>query len=295
MSGWIKLHRQIWDHWLYQEKRSFSRYEAWLDILLMANHSDNKVLLGSELIEVERGSFITSELKLMDRWGWSKKKLRTFLELLEKEGMIQKKSDRKKTTIKVLNYGLYQGSGDHGETTERPRRDYEETQTRMIKNDKNEKNDINISSSRKKPRFYSEDDRYYKMAVYFHGKVMEVAALNNKEHLVRDANLQKWADEFRKIVELDKRDTKELKQIIDWATSDPFWQTNILSPGKLRKQYVNLAMQMSRPRQSGEKKNKVTSNLVFLRAQLEGGERDEQTGSQLAIDQSISSLPPFRS
>ncbi len=294
MSGWIKLHRQIWDHWLYQEKRSFSRYEAWLDILLMANHSDNRVLLGSELIEVERGSFITSELKLMDRWGWSKKKLRTFLELLEKEGMIQKKSDRKKTTIKVLNYGLYQGSGDHGETTERPRRDYEETQTRMIKNDKNEKKD-NISSSRNKPKVYSEDDKYYRMALYFYSRVMEVATLNNKEHLVRDANLQKWADEFRKIVELDKRDTKELKQIIDWATSDPFWQTNILSPSKLRKQYVNLAMQMSRRRRSDDRKNKVNDNLVFLRAQLEGGEMDEQTGSQLAIDQSIGSLPPFRS
>lgn len=294
MSGWIKLHRQIWDHWLYQEKRVFSRFEAWIDLILMANHKDTRFALGNEIVEAKRGEVITSELKLMERWGWSKTKLRNFLELCEKDGMIIKKSDRKKTTIIIVNYSDYQDQ----ETTERPQGDREKTTRRpredTIKNDKNDKNDNNISSSRKKPRFYSEDDRYYKMAVYFHEKVMEVAALNNKEHLVRDASLQKWADEFRKIVELDKRDTKELKQIIDFATSDTFWQTNILSPSKLRKQYVNLAMQMSRPRQHREKKNKVTDNLVFLRSQLEGGDGHEQTGSQFAIDQGISSLPPFR-
>lgn len=72
MIGWIKLHRKIQDHWIYQEKRKFSRYEAWLDLLMLANHKDNKVLLGNELLLVEKGSFITSELKLMERWSWKR-------------------------------------------------------------------------------------------------------------------------------------------------------------------------------------------------------------------------------
>jgi hypothetical protein len=41
--------------------------------------------MGNEVLNVQRGSFITSELKLMDRWGWSKSKVRAFLKLLEKE------------------------------------------------------------------------------------------------------------------------------------------------------------------------------------------------------------------
>ena len=32
MSGWIKIHRSITNHWLYTEKRVFSKFEAWNDI-----------------------------------------------------------------------------------------------------------------------------------------------------------------------------------------------------------------------------------------------------------------------
>jgi len=45
----------------------FDKRSAWIDLLMMANHQENKFLLGSELIEIQRGSFVTSELKLMER------------------------------------------------------------------------------------------------------------------------------------------------------------------------------------------------------------------------------------
>src|SRR5690606_18224969 len=138
-----KLYRRIQDHWLYEEKRKFSKFEAWVDMLMMANHKDNKFLLGNELVEVEKGSFITSELKLMERWGWGKSKTRDFLKLLENDQMIDKKSDRKKTTITICNYNVYH---DY-ETRNRPQSDYEQTNSRLsadtnknVKNDKNEKN-----------------------------------------------------------------------------------------------------------------------------------------------------------
>jgi DNA replication protein DnaD len=62
------------------------------------------VSLGNELVFVNRGSFITSEIKLMQRWGWGKEKTRNFLKMLQDDGMIIKISDRKKTTIIILNY-----------------------------------------------------------------------------------------------------------------------------------------------------------------------------------------------
>jgi DNA replication protein DnaD len=112
-----------------------------VDLLLLANHKDNKTVLGSKIIDVERGSFVTSELKLMDRWGWSKSKVRKFLTLLENDKMIVKKSDSKKTTITIVNYSFYQDK----ETTEEPQKDHrkttEEPQKDTNKNDKNDKND----------------------------------------------------------------------------------------------------------------------------------------------------------
>jgi DNA replication protein DnaD len=153
MEGWIKLHRKIQDHWIYQEKRKFSRYEAWLDMIMMANHKGNRFLHGSELVEVERGQFITSELKLMDRWDWGKNKLRLFLDLLEKDGMIIKKTDRKRTAITICNYGLYHDS----ETKDGPQTDQSRTDSgpsadtnKNVKNDKNEKE--NISTTTDEPK-----------------------------------------------------------------------------------------------------------------------------------------------
>ncbi|MEG2811726.1 MAG: hypothetical protein RR912_04335, partial [Clostridium sp.] len=102
-KGWISLYRSIQDHWLWQEK-PFDKARAWLDLLLLANHQDKKVLFDGTLIEVKRGQFITSIRKLCDRWGWSNNKVKNFLVMLEKDGMIIKKSDTKKTTINIVNY-----------------------------------------------------------------------------------------------------------------------------------------------------------------------------------------------
>ena len=108
-KGWISLHRQIWDNWVWKDK-PFSKGQAWIDLLLMANYEDKKVLIGNQLITVKRGSFVTSVRKLCDRWGWSNTKVRAFLSLLEQDGMLIVKSDAKKTTITIVNYSDYQDS-----------------------------------------------------------------------------------------------------------------------------------------------------------------------------------------
>lgn len=108
-KGWISLHRQIWDNWVWKDK-PFSKGQAWIDLLLMANHEDKKVMFGNQLITIKRGSFVTSIRNLCDRWGWSNTKVRTFLSLLEQDGMIIVKSDAKKTTLTIVNYSIYQDS-----------------------------------------------------------------------------------------------------------------------------------------------------------------------------------------
>lgn len=143
-QGWIKLHRQLKDCWIYEDK-PYDRTHAWIDLLLRANHSDKKVMLGNELVEVKRGSFITSELKLCDAWGWSKTKLRSFLRLLEADNMIEVFSDHKKTTINIVNYSVYQDIENQEKTAEKPPENHEETveepKKNTNKNDKNNKND----------------------------------------------------------------------------------------------------------------------------------------------------------
>jgi DNA-binding transcriptional regulator YhcF (GntR family) len=152
MAGWQKIYRDIQSHWLWTDK-PFSRGQAWIDLILSVNHEENKTLIDGELIEVKRGSKITSLRKLSEQWGWSTNKTTKFLNQLEKDNMIKYKSDNKKTLITIENYSFYQGGenteetqkkqlGNTDETQKKNKRNSDEIQKKTNKNDKeNIKND----------------------------------------------------------------------------------------------------------------------------------------------------------
>ncbi|WP_312118312.1 replication protein [Brevibacillus reuszeri] len=97
----------------------------------------------------------------------------------------------------------------------------------------------------RQPKQYAEDSTYFKMASYFHEKVKAVAEDEGLSHLIIKSDLQKWADEFRKLVEINKVEDKRLiADVIDWVTSDPFWKVNVLSAKKLRDKFAELALKM---------------------------------------------------
>lgn len=104
-EGWIKLHRSIRKNWIWEDAQ---KLKWWLDILLQANHQEKKVLLGNELLNIERGSFHTSEIKLSQCWKVDRKTVRRFLELLQKDNMIFIEKSKRGTTIKINNYNEFQ-------------------------------------------------------------------------------------------------------------------------------------------------------------------------------------------
>lgn len=126
-------------NFLFKEKRQFSRFEAWIYLLMSANHTDTEVLLGNQLIKVKKGSFITSEVKLMAEFQWSKSKLRAFLSLLESQTMIEKITDTKKTTLTIVKYSDYQEL----QTAKKPRKNRERTAKELRADTDNNENNYN--------------------------------------------------------------------------------------------------------------------------------------------------------
>lgn len=108
MEGWISLHRQLQEHWLWKSKEPFDKRSAWIDLLLTVNHQKEKVEFDKGLIEVERGQRITSLEKLSKRWRWSRHKVSDYLNQLEQDGMLVQVRDNKKTLISIENYDKYQ-------------------------------------------------------------------------------------------------------------------------------------------------------------------------------------------
>ena len=131
--GWIGLYRSMTNHWIYPIG-IFTKYEAWIDLLLMVNHEEKKVFDGADMQSCEKGETITSQLKLMKKWSWSKSKLLKFLKVLKSDQMIDYRATTKKTTIKILNFHSYQDfeaiskiKKDHRKTVESLEKDYKKT------------------------------------------------------------------------------------------------------------------------------------------------------------------------
>ena len=118
--GYIKLHRQIQDCWIWDNDEPYSKGQAWIDLLLMANHSDNKMYYEGNLTIVCRGQFLTSIYKLAERWKWDRKKVSKFLKLLENDEMVTTNRTTHGTTITIVNWDKYQVQGSTNGTTKVP-------------------------------------------------------------------------------------------------------------------------------------------------------------------------------
>ena len=105
MSGWICLHRDIVDHWIYKDAENL---KAWIDLLMLANIENKKFMINDSMILCKRGQLAYSQLTLAERWKWSRQNVRTFLAKLSADKMISIFSTNKTTIITICNYSLYQ-------------------------------------------------------------------------------------------------------------------------------------------------------------------------------------------
>lgn len=161
MTGWISIDRSIQNHWLFKEKRTFSKFEAWIYSLMEANHSKAKVPIGNQIVTVERGQRLTSILTLSDLFNWSRFKVKTFLDLLESDGMLEVKTTSKYTLITIVNYDFYQseqGRNQHQNDIKPTSKQHQSNinptskqhQTNTNNNDNKDNNEKNVNNEKKK-------------------------------------------------------------------------------------------------------------------------------------------------
>lgn len=105
MAGWIKIYRELADHWLAQHPEKLG---WWVLLLLKVAHEDKKALVGNQLVELKRGQMIASLTFLAELWQTSKSSAERFVALLEKEQMLRRCAERKLTIITICNYDSYQ-------------------------------------------------------------------------------------------------------------------------------------------------------------------------------------------
>lgn len=114
MAEWVKLHTKIANSRLWEDK-PFSKGQAWIDLIIRSQRGC-----------AEENTISISEREMSDSWGWSRSKVRKFLEELENTGYIERttidiceknansenrekdhqkdqKKNQKKTTFRLVN------------------------------------------------------------------------------------------------------------------------------------------------------------------------------------------------
>ena len=137
-DGYIKLYRQLIDNELWSEK-PFSRAQAWIDLILKANFKTKRLVIKGKTITIRRGQLLRAEETLASDWGWSRGKVRRFLDFLVKEGNISKNGTASGTLITIENYETFQGERPEDSTTDGTAHGTGEKKVKKVKNIEREK------------------------------------------------------------------------------------------------------------------------------------------------------------
>ncbi|MUV39444.1 Replication protein 15 [Lentibacillus sp. JNUCC-1] len=246
MRGWIKVHRELMDKAIWIESTTEQK-TILITLLMMANHDKKEWEFKGKKYAAEPGQFVTSIDKIAKLCGKgvSRQNVRTALNRFKKYDFLTDESTNQNRLITIVNWGLYQSRDEevNKQTNKQLTSNQHAANTQLTPN-KNDKNDKNDKKKDSRKRIYDDTSIYYQLALYFYQQIQN----NNPNH--KKPNLQNWADDVRKMIEIDKRTEKQVKYLMTWVQQDEFEMVNVLSPAKLRKRFDGLIMKVKRDRQS---------------------------------------------
>jgi len=104
-KGWVKSYRSKWTHPVF---RNLLEAGIWSWICETAAWEDCRVRVNGHVFSLKRGQLVTTRRFISQGFGIGEQVTRTFLENLEKEGMVNLQTNQQATIITVCNYDEYQ-------------------------------------------------------------------------------------------------------------------------------------------------------------------------------------------
>lgn len=86
-QGWIAISRSLREHWLWQDAE---RLKWWIDMRMMAAYEERITYIRGHKITLHSGQIIAGVDYLAERWGRNKRTVMRFLQMLERDGMINR-------------------------------------------------------------------------------------------------------------------------------------------------------------------------------------------------------------
>jgi hypothetical protein len=233
-NGFFIVHRELFEKLWFRQLGP--KAIGVLHLIARAQWGEGTLKNGRKL---GRGQCVVGRKEFSDATGLSEKEVRTLFTVLQNVDFAAIEGANEGTVITLKNYDYYQDirnfitppGASEGPAKGPERGQPGASEGPLIKEDNTKKED------NKKVRFSPDD---FKAAEYLIGLILKLYP----DH--KTPNLETWAKEIRLIRERDGKTHKEICELFKWANSHPFWQSNILSPSKLREQWDRLQIQRSK-------------------------------------------------
>ncbi len=208
------LHRQLRENPIYKNSKAV---HCWIECLLRAHHSTKDYYLGRKKITLKQGEFIIGRKEFGQSVGISASTAWFWLERFEVDSMLDIKRTPKGCLCKVKNWKNYQ----EVDSKVVQKKCEKSVKKNTDNNDNNENNDNNLL-------------REEKTAKYFYNLIKE------NTPTFREPNLNQWAKDIDLMIRRDNRTMDQIMFLMDWVQKDSFWNSNVMSPKKLRKHFDTL-------------------------------------------------------
>lgn len=241
MSGWIKIHRKISQKAFYS--KDSEKVHLWFHLLIKANREEREEIFNGKPIICKPGQFTTGRKQLSMETGIPESKIQRILSYFEKiEQQIEQQTSSTNRLISINNWKEYQISEQQIEQRVNNNRTTSEQRVNTLQEDKEVKNYKNtLLSDLKKSDVPNHE--YFDITISF----WELFKNNLMELEIKTTTLDKakgiWIDQIRLLIEVDKFNIEDTREVFRFLQENQFWKKNILSTSKLRKQFEKLLIE----------------------------------------------------
>ncbi len=148
--GYIRLSRTFFKDIYWNQKRTYSLAEAWLDLIQMARFEatpESRILLNGRMITIKRGEIHASLRFLSERWKWGLGKTKRFIDKCKKNGQVEHRTEQGESVLKLCKYEYYNPLRN---TDEHDKRNSGGTPMEQWRNKLNKENKENKEEERKR-------------------------------------------------------------------------------------------------------------------------------------------------
>ena len=247
-KGFIAVHRKMLDNPVVC--KDTEHMAVWMYLLLNATHTNYDVFFQGERITLKPGQLLTGRKSIAAQLGVNESKVQRILKLFEIEQQIEQQTSNQNRLVSIVRWEDYQRNEQQIEQQMNNKRTTNE-QRMNTNNNVNKVNKVKKEDSSKTLEKFHADTEEYKLADYLYKKILE------NDPKTKKPKLHTWAEHIDKLIRIDDRSPEDIEMVIDYVTEDDFWQSNILSTSKLRKQFPKVYIQAkkqserARPKSNG--------------------------------------------